>query len=228
MSLFYSQNIIEGHIILDEDECRHLKVLRRAQGDAIEVTDGKGTLYQTEIIEFGKRATLRIVSTSQKDSFVQKIHLYVSPTKNLDRMEWMVEKCTEMGISSITFIKCRYSERKHLKIERLERKALSAMKQSKQVHLPKIFELLDFKSAIESVNTDDTKLIAHCEDMNGEKTDPRLLENDLHIFIGPEGDFSVDEIKLAKSNGFKELSLGATTLRTETAAMAATAMFRLL
>jgi 16S rRNA (uracil1498-N3)-methyltransferase len=228
MSLFYSRDIDQNTIFLAEEESRHVKVLRLALGDKIMVTNGLGDLFETKLIKAGKRVELSIVNSSKGKPFQQEIHLYVSPTKSVDRLEWMVEKCGELGVSSIHFIKCRYSERKFLKTERLRKKAVSAMKQSGQLYVANIVDLEDFETAVSSINDTGIKLIAHCEDKRTEElfTADRWPEP-LHIFIGPEGDFSVNEIELARKHGFQELDLGSTVLRTETAAMAATAKFRL-
>ena len=227
MQLFYGYKNEDGLIQLDEDESRHLKVLRKVEGDSIDVTDGNGTLYSCTLSKLGKKAILNIVEEESKKPLSGELHLLVSPTKNLDRMEWMVEKCCEIGVTSIQFIKCRFSERKNLKIERLQRKALSAMKQSKQFHLTQIKEFIPFREAIEIPGQGNSKYIAHCEEMNSEAA---VLTKEItaatYIFIGPEGDFSEPEIEAAKEKGFKELHLGETILRTETAGMVATALYR--
>lgn len=227
MQLFYGHTTDNSSIELDEDESRHLKVLRKNEGETILVINGEGILYNCRIDKLGKRASLSILNSEQKTGFDSQIHLFVSPTKNMDRMEWMVEKCCEIGITSIQFIKCRYSERKNLKTDRLKRKALSAMKQSKQYYLSEIHELVPFSEALDRAKQCDQIFVAHCEN-EGEKVSPStsISGHSTAIFIGPEGDFSSQEIELARKAGATELDLGQSILRTETAAMVATALFR--
>jgi 16S rRNA (uracil1498-N3)-methyltransferase len=216
--LFFSAEIPEGNWKLNEEESRHIKVLRLRDGDEIQVTDGKGHLATCVLIKVDKSCTLQTSHIELHASLAPKIHLYVAPTKNSDRMEWLVEKAVEIGVASITFLVCENSERTHQKPDRIERVAISAMKQSLQYHLPQMQFDIKFLSAWN--DAPGFKLLAHCEE--GEKILLSTWEEDHHelsIFIGPEGDFSPSEIANAKSH--RALSLGQTRLRTETAALKA-------
>lgn len=223
MHLFYQPDI-QTHPFLTEEESRHaVKVLRLSSGARVGVIDGKGSFVVAEIIKpHEKKCEFRIISTTKafgKRDFY--LHLVVAPTKNLDRMEWMVEKCTEIGVDEISFVLCRYSERKDLKIERLEKIAVAAMKQSQKAYLPQINALQPFRKVIDLVEQSE-KFVAHLE--KGERF---LLQNatipktSCCILIGPEGDFSSEEINLAMQKGFKSVSLGTSRLRTETAVIVA-------
>lgn len=223
MHLFFSNTILNKQIELDAEESRHLsKVLRLKVGDSVEAIDGKGNLYACKVLEsHPKKSSLSIIETSYKEEKFN-IHLAVAPTKNLNRWEWFLEKVTEIGIDQISPIKCNHSERQVLKMERQVRILISAMKQSQKATLPKLEELQDFSKFLET-DFEGEKYIAHCETSSDKMS---LVE--LHpkgkkalILIGPEGDFSPDEIASAKAKGFKEISLGTSRLRTETAAIVA-------
>lgn len=227
MQLFFSQDIQSDSVFLSEEESRHIKVLRKQIGDTIWVTDGKGNLYQTQLKILAKKCELEIVEIEKKIPATKSIHLIVAPTKNLDRMEWMVEKCCEIGIQKISFINCQRSERKFLKINRLEKKALSALKQSKQYFLTSIEALDSYKSVLNTVPDHAIKFIAHCEDSTEKLAfKNHSNEGEYVILIGPEGDFTHEEVHQAKEKGFSELHLGESILRTETAAMVAVALLR--
>jgi 16S rRNA (uracil1498-N3)-methyltransferase len=224
MILFFSQEIQGQKAVLSAEESRHcMLVLRKKKGDSIHFTDGKGNLYEAEILEENpKKCTLQIIKTQnnpQKRSFYT--HLAIAPTKNIDRMEWLVEKLVEIGIDEISFFLGERSERKQLNISRLEKIALSAIKQSLKFTLPKLNDLRKFSELIKSIDTQQ-KFIAYLPE---EK--PQLLKNQLvinssyTIFIGPEGDFSPNEVKSALANGFTPVSLGESRLRTETAGLVA-------
>lgn len=222
---FYSRNINDSFIELDETETRHaVQVLRFQMGDQIEVADGLGKKYSAEIIEIQKRILkAQILSFSEYKR--SRIRLAIGILKNSDRMEWLVEKCTELGSASIGFFETKNSERSKLNLDRLHKTAISAMKQSHGAWIPEI-ELLDwgrvFSKDVES------KFIAYC-DLNGGisvKDQPHALKDssgDIMICIGPEGDFSPEEFKKAIESGFKPLSLGDSILRAETAAVSACA-----
>lgn len=222
MHIFYSAHIQENNFQLDEEESRHaVKVLRLKERDTISLVDGKGGFYLAEISQADpKKCTLKILQAQQnygkKNYF---IHLAIAPTKNMDRIEWMVEKCVEIGIDKISFIKCQRSERKNVNPERIEKIAVSAMKQSLKAYLPKIHDLISFKDFLNS-ELEDQRFIGHLEE--GEKKD---LQNAARksgnycILIGPEGDFSPEEIEQAKVKGFTPVNLGPSRLRTETAGM---------
>ena len=229
MQLFYNPTI-ETDLFLEKEEHIHAsRVLRKKNGDSIFVMNGKGDLFHCEIVEIGSKKT--IVSISKKETFakINNLHIAIAPTKNNNRMEFFLEKATEIGISQVTPILCERSERKVLKAERMEKIIVSAGKQSKSFHLPVLNPIITFKELLKDNSTN--KYIAHCEE-NGEKKN--LLSYALPstkstlILIGPEGDFTPKEIDLAKQAGFNELSLGETRLRTETAAIVACTHYNLL
>ena len=225
MHVFYTPDITPADYILNEEESRHcMKVLRLAIGDTVHLIDGRGGLYEAEIVSESKRnVTLRVLKTTtayQKRN--HSLHIAVAPTKNIDRLEWFLEKATEIGIDQITPLICDRSERRIVKEDRLNKVITSAVKQSLQAYHPVLNEAVDYNSFI-SKQSADYKMIAHCID--GE---PRNFISEISapgksylILIGPEGDFSPNEITLALQNDFKPLTLGNTRLRTETAALAA-------
>jgi 16S rRNA (uracil1498-N3)-methyltransferase len=224
MNIFYEPNI-QQNLQLNEDESRHaIKVLRLSAGDLLYVVDGIGNFFNCEItVPNEKKCGIKI--KEQKTDFGKRdfrIHLVIAPTKNLDRMEWLVEKCVEIGIDEISFIQTRYSERKEIKIPRIQKIAIGAMKQSLKAFLPKINEMVSWKEFLKSDFTKTQNFIAHLEE--GERI---LLQNAVQIkgnytiLIGPEGDFSPEEIKQAIEKGFKPVSLGESRLRTETAGLVA-------
>jgi 16S rRNA (uracil1498-N3)-methyltransferase len=224
MNIFYQPGITSGDVILNEEESRHaVRVLRLTKGDPLILVDGKGIWAEAEIIDPnpGKcRVTiLNIREESGKKAYT--LHLAVAPTKNHDRMEWLIEKATEIGLDFFTPLNCSFSERRHIQKNRLEKIAIAAMKQSLKAYLPVIHETEDFITFI-GIPYHGKKFIAHCSP--GEKPHLKNLipENEnILILIGPEGDFSPAEISYACQNGFQEVTLGRSRLRTETAALAA-------
>jgi 16S rRNA (uracil1498-N3)-methyltransferase len=223
MLLFYAPDIAINPQ-LPEAEAQHcLKVLRMQQGDTIQLTDGNGCFYRAEIAEANpKQCRLKLLEAiSQKPSWKVKLEIALAPTKNLDRIEWFAEKATEIGIDAIRFLRCRFSERKEMKTERIRKILVSAMKQSEKAWLPELQEITDFQTFIRK-NFDGQKFIAHCHP--GEKIPLAQAysknENAL-ILIGPEGDFGEDEVAAAKAQEFIPVSLGESRLRTETAALTA-------
>jgi 16S rRNA (uracil1498-N3)-methyltransferase len=221
--LFYAPDIATIHV-LPEDESQHcIRVLRLKEGDNITITDGKGFFY-TATLENTHPKHCRVKITTflpQKSLWDYTIHIAIAPTKNMDRMEWFVEKATEIGINTITCLHCRHSERKEIKLQRLNKIAISAMKQSQKAILPQINEITDFDQFI-SQDFDGYKMIAHCAE-NSKKLIREIYTpgSNILILIGPEGDFSKEEINAAVSNGFSTVFLGKSRLRTETAALAA-------
>jgi len=208
---------------MDPDESKHLaKVLRIRNGAQIEVTDGKGHLFLCEVISVHQKNTeVQVIEQhySQKSSTYK--HVAIAPTKNLDRMEWFVEKAVELGVDELSFILCQNSERRVLKTERLLKKAISAMKQSGNLHLPKINELQKFSELI-SKHEAAAKCIAFVDFENQIALKDQLLKEQHNlVLIGPEGDFTKEEVEQAETNGFCKVSLGNTRLRTETAGIAA-------
>lgn len=226
MQLFFSQEINSAtkEFTFDKNESRHIiRVLRKSDGDLVHITNGNGDLFEGQIIvPNDKRCTVQIVKcTSFKKPWNYYLHIAIAPTKNNDRLEWFLEKATEIGVHEITPIICEHSERKVYKIDRAEKIIQAAMKQSLQYFLPKINEPISFSEFIKKHNAD-SKFIAHCEE-----TERKSLKNtakakdNIIILIGPEGDFSSKEINLALENKYIPITLGNTRLRTETAALAA-------
>lgn len=224
MNIFYLPEIKEDIVLLDEVESGHaIRVLRMKEGDVVTLTDGTGGWFEGSIEEaHPKKCRVRIASTQldfEKRNY--QLVMAVAPTKNSDRTEWLLEKAVEIGIDGFIPIQCRFSERKNINIMRLHKVALAAMKQSLKAYMPEISELVSFAELIKTPFMG-KKFIAHC--YPGEK--PHLKElisagDDVLVLIGPEGDFSEDEVTLALQNGFREISLGKSRLRTETAALAA-------
>lgn len=222
MQLFFSKNIKNGIAQLDEVEARHaVQVLRRKVGDAMQLTDGEGNLYDGTVLEIGKKSCL-IGINSTIEAYNErpfKLHIAIAPTKNIDRFEWFLEKATELGIEEITPLLCRYSERKHLNHERCEKILVSAMKQSNRLYLPKLNELTKFDTFLKN-NFDGTKVIAHCEPSEKKSLHSIIvISQQLLMLVGPEGDFSKEEIEAAIANNFEAAALGKKRLRTETAAI---------
>ncbi|GAB3309257.1 16S rRNA (uracil(1498)-N(3))-methyltransferase [Hymenobacter humi] len=223
MHTFYAPDLSGPTHTLPEDESKHaVRVLRLGVGDAVELLDGRGGRYAAAVADANpKRCQLRIThhETSPPRSYFT--HVAVAPTKNLDRMEWFVEKAVEIGVERITFLRCARSERRELKLERLEKIAISALKQSGQAWLPQLDEMTDFTTFIQEV-APATTFIAHLEE--GERTALRQVAAagaGCCVLIGPEGDFTPAEISAALSRGVRPVTLGASRLRTETAALAA-------
>ncbi|NGM64986.1 16S rRNA (uracil(1498)-N(3))-methyltransferase [Sphingobacterium sp. SGR-19] len=228
MHLFYTPTI-EPHyreFILSEDESKHaIRVLRLAAGDTIYLVDGIGGWYTAKILDpHPKRTTLSILQVEQDyEKPAYYLHVAVAPTKNMDRMEWFLEKATEIGIQEITPIVSTHSERKEVKTERLHKVVVPAMKQSLKAYLPKVNAAISLQQFFDRVQSEEytTRTIAHCAD--GEKqylADICPPAGKYLILIGPEGDFSENEITQALSLGYQPVSLGSSRLRTETAALA--------
>jgi 16S rRNA (uracil1498-N3)-methyltransferase len=221
--LFYAPDIALNNELPSEEATHAVRVLRMKEGDQILVTDGKGWLYECTItLTSPKHCHVRIDNSNYIDKFWRgNIHLAVAPTKNMDRMEWLTEKATEIGFDGIHFLNCKNSERHILKTERIEKIVVSATKQSHKTFKPQVHEMIPFKNFIEQ-SGQQQKFIAHCHEEGlpflGDLIDS---ESDSLILIGPEGDFSIEEVKLAESHGFQSVSLGKSRLRTETAALVA-------
>lgn len=229
MHLFYTPDINSNTYTLKEEESKHcVRVLRLNEGDKIQLIDGIGGFYEAEITDNNpKRCSVKIIETKKEVGKRNwQLHIAIAPTKNMDRLEWFVEKATEMGIDEVSLIDCKNSERTIVKTERIQKVAISAIKQSLKAYLPKINEVVDFKKFIASAKDfKGEKFIAHCNyrgTLSHIKTQYTPKQNAL-VLIGPEGDFTIEEVKLALDNGFKEISLGESRLRTETAALYACA-----
>lgn len=232
MIQFYAPDI-ESTGLLPEDEARHcIKVLRSRPGDMLTVIDGKSNRFSCRLLDDNPRhATVEILEkTAVPKAWNTEITVAVAPTKNMDRMEWLTEKLTEIGVDRIIPLLCRHSERKEIKVERLQRIAVSAMKQSLKATLPEISPMTGLKQVIETVSPQQ-RFIAYCD-----PTIPRKLltreyapqSKSAIILIGPEGDFSPEEIRMALDSGYTPVTLGDNRLRTETAALVACDTFHII
>jgi len=231
MHIFYTPEISGKTYTLDETESKHcVRVLRLEKGDEITLVDGNGGWFSAEIADPNpKRCVVNVIKSELNFGKREyRIHIGIAPTKNMDRIEWFLEKATEIGINRVTPLLCRFSERKEVKLDRLEKVMVSAMKQSLKAYLPQLDELTKFADFIHQP-FEGQKFIAHCEEQHRE-----LLKNAMNpggnylILIGPEGDFSPEEIELAINAGFLPVSLGDSRLRTETAGVVACHTFNLL
>lgn len=225
MHIFYVPNIASS--LLSEEESLHaVKVLRLQAGDAIVVVDGSGGYHQASItLPHPKHCAFEITkSIYDYGKRNYRLHIAIAPTKNIERFEWFIEKAVEIGVDTITPVLCRYSERKIIKTERLEKIIVSAAKQSIKAYFPVLNPLCTFDELLEQ-HTAKVKFIAHC--YPGEKALLKDLisdQEDILLLIGPEGDFSPEEVEKALHNGFQPVSLGESRLRTETAGVVACAM----
>ena len=226
MQLFYAPQISNNFYCFDEIESKHItRVLRMKEGDTLYLTDGKGRLYEGEIVQSDWKQCC--VSYELKNEEYgrrnYRIHIAVAPTKSMDRFEWFVEKATEIGIDEITPLICDNSERKTIKPERIERIIIAAMKQSLKTYKPLLNDMTEFNTFIgRSFPSDEVKMIAHCaEGERGAISSIYKQGQNATILIGPEGDFSLDEIETAIRYGLSPITLGECRLRTETAAVVA-------
>jgi len=225
MQLFYNPDLDKSisQFTFSQEESRHIvKVLRKKEGDILHITNGKGYIFESEILLADqKKCKAQIISTKKKHAKAHWLHIVVAPTKNNDRLEWFLEKATEIGVNEITPIFCDRSERKVIKKERLEKVIQSAMKQSLRSYLPKLNDAISFKAFIEK-EQNGLLFIAHCEEEEKVDLKRRVApDKDVTVLIGPEGDFSQNEINIAYEKGFLPVSLGEYRLRTETAAIVA-------
>ncbi len=232
MQLFFKENIkVKGTDFLDEEESKHIvKVLRLGKGDFFHLTNGRGALVKVQITNANMKKceieTIDFQQIERKKDFY--IHLVIAPTKNADRMEWLMEKCVEIGIDEISFVITKHTERSYFNTERIEKKAVTALKQSLQTYLPKINAPQNFEDLIHQI-PQPQKFIAY---VDGENT--ATLFRTAHaaqsccILIGPEGDFSKEELQTALTIGFQKVSLGDNRLRTETAGLVACCTLNLL
>ncbi|MGD9930404.1 MAG: 16S rRNA (uracil(1498)-N(3))-methyltransferase [Mangrovibacterium sp.] len=224
MQLFYTPDITEPEYFLDETESKHaIRVLRMTNGDLIQLVDGAGNFYDAQITGANPKKC-RIEVIKKASSFGKRshyLHIAVAPTKNIDRFEWFLEKATEIGIDEITPVLCDHSERKVIKDDRLEKVIISAMKQSLKAYLPKLNPLTPLAGLL-SAGIEGKKFIAHCYEQDKRELKHEVTGSSSNlILIGPEGDFSENEITLAIKNDFIPVSLGKSRLRTETAAIVA-------
>ena len=223
MKLFHGEVSNNQVIINDEEQTHIVKVLRMRSGEEIYVTDGNGNLAKGNLHFEGKKVSLDILEIKENlPNFSTRLHIAIAPTKNIDRIEFFVEKATEMGISEITLLQTEKTERKNLNIDKLRKQSIAASKQSLRFHFPIINDLTKFSDFIKDVDSENT-FVAHCNE-NLERIDLKMLRQAQHdsvknitFLIGPEGDFSDKEIALLAENGVKAVSLGSQRLRTETA-----------
>lgn len=227
---------------LPEEEAQHaVRVLRMEMGDEMMLMDGEGTFYQAVVTEATKKRCLYRIEEilPQKRQWQPHLHLAMAPTKNMDRTEWFAEKATEIGIDELTFLKCRWSERTVIKTDRIEKILVSAIKQSHKAWKPVLNEMTDFKAFLQMIEEREKengrkiqKFICHCyeEEGLGEKValkDAIKEGEDVLVLVGPEGDFSIEEVKMAEVNGYQSVTLGKSRLRTETAALVAVHLMNL-
>ncbi len=217
MNLFYSNfNKSDSDIILDEIDSKHLsKSLRKKAGDIIRVTNGEGIEIKGEIIRLGKNIKIKIINKIKHRKKDISIHIAMSPLKNPSRFEWFVEKSTEIGISEITPIITKFSEKKKVNINRLNKIIISSMKQSNQFYLPKVNPIISFEDFLKF--NKDYKLIAHLKNSNSFNKKTIGSKGKIVVMIGPEGGFSEEEILIAGKEKIKEISFGKNRLRSETA-----------
>lgn len=227
MQLFYNPSLDNSfkQFFFSPEESKHIvKVLRKKEGDFLSITNGRGYLFEAKVLEANpKKCKAQIVSEEKTIQGLHTLHIAIAPTKMNDRFEWFLEKATEIGINEITPILCEHSERKVIKSERLEKVLQSAMKQSLQTYLPKLNPMVTFGEFVQSARAE-LKFVAHCH--KGEKLElKRRVQADKNviILIGPEGDFSKEEVDMATEHGFWSISLGRNRLRTETAGLMACA-----
>lgn len=224
MNLFYTPDIRGDYYTLNPEESKHcIRVLRFTAGEPVALVDGRGNWYNG-MIDRPDAKGCGVQITEQIGHYGERpfhLHLAIAPTKNIDRIEWMLEKCTEIGIDEITLLNTEHSERKVVKEERLEKVIIAAMKQSLKAYLPRLNPMTDFRKFI-STCTESQKLIAHCHAGDKKRLDDIYRPGqDVVILIGPEGDFSETEVSLAAGAGFTAITLGHSRLRTETAGIVA-------
>jgi len=226
MHLFYTPDIDAQatEYTLSEDESKHcIRVLRLVAGDEVKLIDGRGGFY-TAVIKDDNPKRTKLSITAYIGEYQKRnhyLHIAVAPTKNIERLEWFLEKATEIGVDEVSMIICQRSERKEVKVDRLNKIITAAIKQSLKAYHPVLNEPVSFQKFIKT-SFDGQQFIAHCEE--GEKADLKSIlipQNRYLLLIGPEGDFSPQEIGLALENGFKAITLGESRLRTETAALEA-------
>ena len=227
MHAFYIPTLLPTikQLFLSEEESKHAcRVMRLTIGDLIELLDGKGGRYEAKIIsDHPKKCEVEVVSYTKEVEQPFDIHIAISPTKNMDRIEWFIEKATELGLTKISFIQTERSERKLMKTDRIEKIAIAAMKQSHRTYLPEIEELQSIKDFIKKYPKGG---IAHCEEFLAQTVIEISTPTQFPILIGPEGDFTPNEVDLALKSGYLPIALGKTRLRTETAGLFAVTLLK--
>jgi 16S rRNA (uracil1498-N3)-methyltransferase len=227
MHLFYAPSVSENIFELDESESLHaVKVLRLKQGDEITLLDGKGGKYEAKISDARpKKCSFEILSKEKINPRPFHLHIAIAPTKSNERYEWFLEKATELGVEEITPVICERSERKAINHDRYEKILISAIKQSMNVFLPRLNVQTDFKSLIKSLQPG---FLAYCGEHNSGLLWKKKMAQSANVLIGPEGDFSGEEVSLAIQAGWIPVSLGETRLRTETAGVFVSSVMRTL
>ena len=230
MNFFYQPEIPNGVLHLDEIESRHcVRVLRKKTGDEITVVDGKGTFYNAVVEDDNqRRCTFKVIDKEREASRDFRIHIALAPTKNQDRTEWFVEKAVEIGVDRISFVECDNSERTSLKLDRITKVAVSAMKQSQRATLPDIQPLMAYEELL-STTTEDQRFIAYVDKFNKvHLKDVCRAKQSVIVLIGPEGDFTPEEVFQAEERNYTKVSLGNARLRTETAGIVACQIINLI
>lgn len=231
---FYVPNAGQENEMPTEEALHALRVLRIKSGDEINLMDGVGNFYRAEVtLAATKRCLYEVKEVlPQQPAWHGHVHLAIAPTKVMDRIEWMAEKATEIGFDELSFLNCKFSERKTMRTVRLDKIVISAVKQSHKAWIPIVNQMVSFKEFIAQPRKG-RKFICHCYeefekvDLMTELQKPFDEDADVTVLVGPEGDFSVDEVKLAIANGYESASLGTSRLRTETAGLMSVAMANL-
>jgi 16S rRNA (uracil1498-N3)-methyltransferase len=232
MQLFYYPLLAEqDEFVFNEEESKHcIKVLRKKNGDTLQLIDGLGMEARAVITSDHPKKCSGLIQQRilHKPNRNYHIHLAIAPTKNIDRIEWMLEKAIEIGLDEISFLHCQNSERDKVNLDRCQKIAISAMKQSKQFYLPQINPIISFENLVKNNASVQTKLIAWCPTENTQslmKQIPTPVPANSIFLVGPEGDFTTKEIEIAETHGYKACSLGNTILRSETAGLFGISLF---
>jgi 16S rRNA (uracil1498-N3)-methyltransferase len=230
VNIFYSSTaVLNEHVALDESESKHVMVLRKKVAEELYVFNGKGNLFEARIDSIGKKEVIvhlvKLLNTD--DDNAPKLHIAIAPPKNMERLEWFAEKVTEIGVTEITPVICTHSERKDLRLDRIEKILVSACKQSMKLTLPRLNPMIKFEEFVKSLNHVNRKYIAYCDEKAIHLKDAYHGGFDAVIMVGPEGDFTREEILLAGKYEFETVSLGKSRLRLETAGIYAATVFNL-
>jgi 16S rRNA (uracil1498-N3)-methyltransferase len=230
---FYVPDAARVTELPDEEAVHAVRVLRMTAGDEMMLMDGEGTFYRAQVtLTSQKHCLYEIVeSLPQERQWQGRVHLAIAPTKLMDRIEWMTEKAVEVGIDELSFLDCQFSERRSLKLPRIEKIVVSAVKQSRKAYMPQLNDLENFKTFVKRHSTG-RRYIAHCYDEVArvnlfDELRKGRADEDALVLIGPEGDFSIDEVRMAVEAGFVSVDLGKSRLRTETAGLSAVMMMQL-
>ncbi|MBP1540714.1 MAG: 16S rRNA (uracil(1498)-N(3))-methyltransferase [Prevotella sp.] len=229
---FYTPDACQSRELPADEATHALRVLRLSEGDEIMLMDGHGSFYRAEVtMAQGHHCCYEIKETlAQQRAWQGMVHLAIAPTKMMERMEWMVEKAVEVGVDSISFLDCQFSERRVVKVPRMEKIVIAATKQSRKAWITQLDEMQRFSDFVKTSRTT-RKYIAHCyEEIHRTYLFDELRKSptdDALVLVGPEGDFSIEEVRLAVANGYQSVHLGSSRLRTETAGLAAVMMMQL-